>query len=217
MAALPAGNIPSGSKTPEDNGRHSEGNRTLGSRRSRRSRPMKTWAPSPDVPSHGSKNHFQGKCRPCFAMSTPEGCSSGALCNFCHFDHDDDNIDKAVQFSQKKIARRVWIQLEDAIAPFDGKDTRQPNCQLQCGCGSCLPMQNVQDSSCRLENSRMFARRNSAPAIAISFNPTLPFLRFPEADKMEATPVFVKKVLQVNDSKFIADVLMQNMPERYDD
>lgn len=222
-----ATNLPSCCKTPDGcrTPKTPEGNRTPGSRRSRRANKLKTWCPTPDVPSRGSKNHFQGKCRPCFAFTTPEGCPSGAMCNFCHFEHDDDNIDKAVQFSEEKKTRSRRVSrvsfLEEPI-DFDQESSGcdcngaeySPQCEFQC-----LPMQNGQHSTdCRNDNSKMFARRKSAPAIMVmSFNPTLPFLPFPDADKMEASPDFCKQVLSTNDSQFIAEILMQNMPERYED
>merc|ERR1711879_1087520 len=34
--------------------------------------------------SRGSKNHANGKCRPCVQFNSPDGCVNGDRCNFCH-------------------------------------------------------------------------------------------------------------------------------------
>eukprot|EP00927_Polykrikos_kofoidii_P084276 TRINITY_DN8837_c0_g1_i1.p1 TRINITY_DN8837_c0_g1~~TRINITY_DN8837_c0_g1_i1.p1 ORF type:complete len:202 (+),score=25.14 TRINITY_DN8837_c0_g1_i1:70-675(+) len=54
------------------------------------------FPPSPFVPtdnttvvvSRGSRNHFEGQCRPCWYGGKPGKCPDAELCNFCHFDHD---------------------------------------------------------------------------------------------------------------------------------
>eukprot|EP00440_Ansanella_granifera_P076478 gb/GFBE01082991.1/.p1 GENE.gb/GFBE01082991.1/~~gb/GFBE01082991.1/.p1 ORF type:complete len:286 (+),score=54.63 gb/GFBE01082991.1/:1-858(+) len=39
-------------------------------------------------PSRGSKSHHKGQCNPCRMVHTTQGCKDGAMCNFCHFEHD---------------------------------------------------------------------------------------------------------------------------------
>jgi len=39
----------------------------------------------PDFPTVGSAKHGDGKCKPCAFYWKPEGCESGAECQFCHF------------------------------------------------------------------------------------------------------------------------------------
>lgn len=57
-------------------------------------------------PSRGSKNHAMNQCRPCKNFSTPQGCSDGVLCNFCHYDHDEGRVLEADLYSAKALVRR---------------------------------------------------------------------------------------------------------------
>lgn len=48
--------------------------------------------PDECIPSRGSKNHYKMQCRPCkfhAVENSGGGCQNGALCNFCHFAHDE--------------------------------------------------------------------------------------------------------------------------------
>lgn len=66
-------------------------------RKARRGRRARCTAPPPprivvdfSVPSRGSKNHFNGRqCKPCREYHQKGSCSSGRLCNFCHYDHEE--------------------------------------------------------------------------------------------------------------------------------
>lgn len=39
------------------------------------------------VPSIGSANHAQGKCKPCMFYHSKVGCEEGATCPWCHYSH----------------------------------------------------------------------------------------------------------------------------------
>lgn len=63
-------------------------------RRGRRARciapPAPRFAVDFNVPSRGSKNHFNGRqCKPCREFHMNGSCESGRLCNFCHYDHEE--------------------------------------------------------------------------------------------------------------------------------
>lgn len=59
------------------------------------------------VLSRGSKNHFLGQCRPCYACYTPAGCPDGPLCNYCHFRHSETKMKEATMYSAKASAKRA--------------------------------------------------------------------------------------------------------------
>jgi len=54
--------------------------------------------------SRGSKNHANGRCRPCHYYHTPEGCPNGALCNFCHHVHSEAKLLDASAWSRRRSA-----------------------------------------------------------------------------------------------------------------
>jgi hypothetical protein len=58
-------------------------------------------------PSRGSKNHELRQCRPCKDFNSPKGCTEGVMCNFCHFQHDDDQVLEAQLFSAKANERKA--------------------------------------------------------------------------------------------------------------
>lgn len=64
--------------------------------------------------SRGSKNHFNGMCRPCKLCHTPEGCSNGASCNFCHFKHDDVRMLEIEVGRLQAQLRRLTTKMADA-------------------------------------------------------------------------------------------------------
>lgn len=43
------------------------------------------------LPSRGSRNHFNGVCKPCREIQTTGVCSCGYMCNFCHYDHSNNS------------------------------------------------------------------------------------------------------------------------------
>jgi len=60
--------------------------------------------------SRGSKNHDVGKCRPCGYFNSPQGCADGALCNFCHKDHDSSKVLVNALYSlQAKLKRSTKV------------------------------------------------------------------------------------------------------------
>lgn len=72
------------------------------------------WASdTPPPPSRGSKNHFQGQCRPC--RFAPEKCPNGEGCNFCHFPHGEEKLSEVEAFSAKARQRRQAKALENLM------------------------------------------------------------------------------------------------------
>jgi len=57
--------------------------------------------------SRGSKNHALGMCRPCRSFNSPEGCSKGVSCNFCHCPHDESSLQEVEQSLVKGAERRL--------------------------------------------------------------------------------------------------------------
>lgn len=60
--------------------------------------------------SRGSKNHYLGKCRPCKAFNSPQGCAEGGACNFCHCRHDQQKLAESDVYSAKASQRRSMVQ-----------------------------------------------------------------------------------------------------------
>lgn len=60
--------------------------------------------PTADIPSRGSKNHADGRCRPCRFHYTPQGCRDGPLCNFCHHEHSQAKLMDAWAWSARRAA-----------------------------------------------------------------------------------------------------------------
>jgi hypothetical protein len=121
-----------------------------------------------------------------------------------------------VQFSDEKIAKRRASIGDVEIVFMDQPMSQSPCCgglpNLQLGCGSCAPMQQQ-----TAPDPALRPRRKSAPAI-FSFNPALPFLEFPDADKMNATPDLINRhVMAMVDRNALANVLQQNQPDVYED
>jgi len=73
--------------------------------------------------SRGSKNHYLGKCRPCRAFNTPQGCTEGGACNFCHCKHDQQKLVESDVYSKKAIQRRAQQQTK-------------PDSEQSCACNS---------------------------------------------------------------------------------
>lgn len=73
----------------------------------KRRKPKKTPMVCGTYPSRGSKNHDLRMCRPCRNFNSPEGCSEGALCNFCHCEHDESQLQEANFYSAKALQRKV--------------------------------------------------------------------------------------------------------------
>jgi hypothetical protein len=177
----------------------------------------KTWHPEDaGHPSRGSKNHFEGKCRPCFAFNTPEGCPDGLLCNFCHYHHD---VERVVPFLEEKIAKRQHrASIGDVEIVFMDEPMHQGSpCCDEAQCEHCVPLLESPDlSSVKLQ--RRNRRHSSAPANFLTFNSALPFLSFPEADQMDATPDLINRhVLGMVDNNTLAELLLQNQPDFYED
>jgi len=57
--------------------------------------------------SRGSKNHALGMCRPCRSFNSPEGCSKGVSCNFCHCPHDECSLQEVEQSIVTAAERRL--------------------------------------------------------------------------------------------------------------
>lgn len=178
----------------------------------------KTWHPEDTGhPSRGSKNHFQGKCRPCFAFTTPEGCPAGLLCNFCHYHHNDENVERVEPFLEEKTAKRR-ASIGDVEIVFMNEPMHQGSpCCVEAQCERSVPLLESTDlSSVKLQ--RRNRRHSSEPANFLTFNSALPFLSFPEADKMDATPDLINRhVLAMVDNNTLAEVLLQNQPDFYED
>lgn len=61
-----------------------------------------TARPTAGIPSRGSKNHADGRCRPCRFQFTPQGCPDGARCNFCHYEHSQAKLMNAQAWSLRR-------------------------------------------------------------------------------------------------------------------
>eukprot|EP00929_Paragymnodinium_shiwhaense_P065888 TRINITY_DN33004_c1_g1_i1.p1 TRINITY_DN33004_c1_g1~~TRINITY_DN33004_c1_g1_i1.p1 ORF type:complete len:228 (-),score=29.30 TRINITY_DN33004_c1_g1_i1:329-1012(-) len=56
--------------------------------------------------SNGSKNHCQGRCRPCYMNTLEQQCPAGMACNFCHFDHDTAKLVETEAWSIRRQAQK---------------------------------------------------------------------------------------------------------------
>lgn len=67
--------------------------------------------------SRGSKNHALGMCRPCRSFNSPEGCSKGVGCNFCHCPHDDSTLQEVeqsvVKAAERRLRQEILIQINE--------------------------------------------------------------------------------------------------------
>jgi len=71
------------------------------------------------VLSRGSKNHALGQCRPCQQAGSPEGCDRGALCNFCHYPHDEAKMVEVAVYSAKARLNRLVSDDEGSSINLD--------------------------------------------------------------------------------------------------
>jgi len=85
----------------------------------RRQREKRQPASKVQVLSRGSKNHSTGQCRPCRAITTPEGCVNGQACNYCHHAHEESRLVEAALFSVKKGLERTAKVVGGASASDD--------------------------------------------------------------------------------------------------
>jgi len=78
---------------------------------------MLTMKPQVEVgeqPSIGSRDHSQGKCKPCAFFWTQEGCNNGSACPFCHLCEPGEK--KRRQKARKK-ARAMAKSLFGKVVP----------------------------------------------------------------------------------------------------
>mmetsp|Transcript_26397 Transcript_26397/g.48252 ORF Transcript_26397/g.48252 Transcript_26397/m.48252 type:complete len:268 (+) Transcript_26397:89-892(+) len=66
--------------------------------------------------SRGSKNHMRGHCHPCLVYFTLQGCPEGAMCNFCHYPHDEARLQevRSTAFERAQQRRQTTRVVEQA-------------------------------------------------------------------------------------------------------
>jgi len=62
------------------------------------------------IPSRGSKNHKIGLCRPCKLHFTPNGCTQGSKCNFCHFPHQQTSSMSRSQREREQSVLKLSLE-----------------------------------------------------------------------------------------------------------
>eukprot|EP00929_Paragymnodinium_shiwhaense_P059990 TRINITY_DN30000_c0_g1_i1.p1 TRINITY_DN30000_c0_g1~~TRINITY_DN30000_c0_g1_i1.p1 ORF type:complete len:253 (-),score=17.78 TRINITY_DN30000_c0_g1_i1:83-841(-) len=112
-----------------------------GTSRSTRSRKKKSGAEH-NIPAYipgtsrafssGSKNHYKGMCRPCYFNERSMPCPAGAICNFCHFEHDQAKLIESEAYSNKRRADREAAEMASvAGSPGSYPDALQFSPSLQ--------------------------------------------------------------------------------------
>eukprot|EP00929_Paragymnodinium_shiwhaense_P076515 TRINITY_DN39358_c0_g3_i1.p2 TRINITY_DN39358_c0_g3~~TRINITY_DN39358_c0_g3_i1.p2 ORF type:complete len:246 (-),score=61.11 TRINITY_DN39358_c0_g3_i1:122-859(-) len=111
----PSGTLPAGGGAPPSVGSNRSEERRLRSNGDA-SQPLPQQMPDPPPGmadwSKGSELHAEGGCRPCIFYRTPQGCTTGVSCSFCHFEHDLSSRKRPCKMKRqqcKQIARRVEV------------------------------------------------------------------------------------------------------------
>jgi len=70
-----------------------------------------------ELPSFGSRDHSQAKCKPCAFIWTQEGCKNGSACAFCHLCEPGEKKRRQKERKKARAMAKLQQSLFSKIAP----------------------------------------------------------------------------------------------------
>mmetsp|Transcript_27407 Transcript_27407/g.63307 ORF Transcript_27407/g.63307 Transcript_27407/m.63307 type:complete len:257 (-) Transcript_27407:119-889(-) len=85
-------------------------------------------SPQPPLLSRGSKNHMRGHCHPCLVYYSSAGCPDEAMCNFCHYPHDEARLQEV---RERLLTRRQATAAPEETGGGSVSDPGGSNCSSE--------------------------------------------------------------------------------------